>query len=90
MMMMMMMLDWHHTNDVMMSTATECEGETWLDAARDVVSIADVTETRGVVGEPYPHLYDAWTSEELATWVRRNGRQRCMPDRHISLNLTVY
>jgi len=64
-----------------MVAATQLKRESWLDAARDVIGVADVTEARGIVGEAHSYLHDAWTaSQEFTARLVRNRRQRCIPD----------
>jgi len=72
------------TNDVTVDAAVKLERESWLDAARDVIGVADVTEARGMIEEPRPYLDDAATSrrQELTTGLRLNGRQRWIPEAH--------
>ena len=67
---------WWRTNDVTVDAATQSELESWLDAARDVIGVGDVTEARDIVGESRSYLDETRSCQQLATRVRRNGRQR--------------
>jgi len=71
----------------MVAAATECERQSRLNAARDVISVADVTEARGIVGESDSYLDDTWSSEELATRIRLNSGQRCVYKTHRTTSL---
>jgi len=71
-----------------MDAATQLERESWLDAARDVIGVADVTEARGVVREAYSYLYDAWSGVEEGTtrFGLDSGQRYVTPDRPDSAN----
>lgn len=72
----------------MVAAATESERESWLDAARDVIGVADVTQARGVVGECYPYFHDARSPKKLTTRRGLNGGQGCIPDAFNDLLIT--